>query len=200
MHKRINMQALRPRWLGMIENERHRWQRGGGARKRMDDGEIWNQLGDWAEVACIVVGVSQAERKDKVPGCEHFCHECMYSYKHKVNKNNYRILLFILRMRIFSLFFFFICLNVWGDFFLQTAPLGLVEESCSQKSTTSAQLRSKWRVKNGWLAPIQAMSTQQLSLFPFTTSPHYFFALNPQHFVVFHWLCKWGNLAEKKRE
>lgn len=40
-----------------------------------DEGEIWNQLGHWAGVACIVVGVSQAGRQKKGPACE-----CVFIY------------------------------------------------------------------------------------------------------------------------
>ena len=39
-------------------------------REWRDEGKVWNQLGDWAAVACIVVGVSQAGRQEKGPGCE----------------------------------------------------------------------------------------------------------------------------------
>lgn len=38
--------------------------------------------------------------------------------------------------------------------------------------------------KNGWLAPIQAMSTQQLTLFPYTTSPRSCTAPDLQHSFV----------------
>lgn len=29
-------------------------------REWRDEGKVWNQLGDWAKAACILVGVSQA--------------------------------------------------------------------------------------------------------------------------------------------
>lgn len=53
------------------ENQELGWQQGGGGGRQgkggergglkewRDEGEIWNQLGDWAGAACIVVGVSQ---------------------------------------------------------------------------------------------------------------------------------------------
>lgn len=47
--------------------------------RRWGEREIWNQLGDWAEVACIAVVGSQAEGKETGPGCECCAmSECVY--------------------------------------------------------------------------------------------------------------------------
>lgn len=47
------------------QEEGQQWQQRGGEWR-----DVWNQLGDWAAVACIVVGVSQTERQERGPGCE----------------------------------------------------------------------------------------------------------------------------------
>lgn len=51
-------QALRPRAQRHGKEEGQQWQQRGGGEWR-DAGKVWNQLGDWTAVACIVVRVSQ---------------------------------------------------------------------------------------------------------------------------------------------
>lgn len=104
-----------------------------------DEGEIWNQLGDWAKAACILVGVSQARRQGNGPGCA--CCAINVLINVKTQK----------RLKLFEIFCLFVLLILVFLTPKKMTQLEVVESSCSQKSTPSPQLRSKWRVRtNGW--------------------------------------------------
>ena len=157
-------------------------------REWRDEGKVWNQLGDWAAVACIVVGVSQAGRQEKGPGCE--C--CATGVCVRINTRTQKQLRLRPVRSVFGNISNCPCeysLNVsWSS----SSPVWLhhlerrsqVAARKKKKSPTSPEAGVKVEGKSGWLAPTQAVSTQQLSVLPHThTTSSRYSSAHQIHFV-----------------
>lgn len=171
--------SLRDRTRGSSDSEKEEEEE--AQREWRDEGEIWNQLGDWAGVACIVVGVSQAEKAKEGTRVWVLCHECMHLYKQKLSK-------------VTTVYDWLV--NIWWH-----TKLAMWAFCCSRKSSKKWSSRGQNGGSNSQLAPTQAMSTQQLSIFPYTPSPRYFFAHQIHSaFVFYGWLWRLGNLTWRKKK
>lgn len=145
------------------------------------------------------MGVSQAERQEKGPGCECCAMTgCLHINTYSQKQLHYIPVKYLLSNRPCACS---VCLQVFGLYphphphptphppSYRTTWTGGVKLQPVKPHLSRAQVKVEG--KNGWLAPTQAMSTQQLSIFPYTTSPHYFFLhteFTQQFFVVFYHL------------
>jgi len=126
----------------------------------------------WLSWSCLhSCGGESGKEAREGTGLWELCHELVFSYNLSPTKitTAYSCLNWACNS--------FMCLNGFGHFFLLTAPLGPVESSCSQKSPTSPQLRSKWRVRtDGWHTSRlcqHGSSHYSLTPLPLVTSLHW---------------------------
>ncbi len=131
-------QALRPRkprkmdrTRGSSDSEEEEEE---AQREWRDEGKIWNQLGDWAGVACIVVGVSQAERQEKGPGCECCAMSvCIHINTSTQKQKRKKSVCLIIKYLVAHLIVHVSILSIEMFFSRLFTPLGAEESSCSQK-------------------------------------------------------------------
>lgn len=186
------------------QNEGQQWQqgRGGGSERVKGWGENLESI-RWLSWSCLHSCGSESGRETRELGVWVLCHECVHLYKHQHTNATtvYARSLSIWWQNLIVHVSILSILNVFGHLVTPIAPLVAEESSCSQKSPTSPSLEVKVEGKNGWLAPTQVMSTQQLSIFPLHNFPSLLLCIpSSQHFVLYCLPWWWEDLTWNKRK